>query len=249
MDEAQEVLAIAQSALQAGTVVTRVVVDSGIYLLRLVGPAAPAIVKALQDRNFAGSSSLRKMVTSGATTYFDVPEEKVKDFTKEAKKSGIMYHVISREGDNGEKIYTYLVHQEDAAKLNRIAEKLGITAVKIASREEPAEERKETSQVKPQGISDERKILEDMMAENPLELDDVQRNPKDGLQMEEGPSGSPSGISHREKKSSVRENIKQLTAETGKKPESNARKTMKELMADGMEAVEDLTVNMFEKQI
>ncbi len=162
------------------------------YFLRISGAAAKhvlAMLMALKNKpnNSPGQLKLKEMLKSGKpSTVFDMPEEKLAEFAREAKLYGIQYVVVKQSDGNG--VYDILSYVEDAAKINRICEKIGLgrvneTGAVLDTNVTEAEKQNAVS------LSDEQHIMKDMASPNEAER---KENPK---AREASEKDSPSGDS------------------------------------------------------
>lgn len=83
-----------------------------------------ALVMALMKDNekLAGKTSLRRLLQDGKELkVVPLPKEKIEAFTREAKRYGVLFTIIN-DKESGE--VDLLVRAEDAAKINRIFERI-----------------------------------------------------------------------------------------------------------------------------
>ena len=105
--------------------------------LRLTGAAAKniaallyAVLKDKDKTKTKGRQRLSAMLRSGKPLkVFSVPENQLKDFTKEAKRYGIVYCALRGKGDATDGIVDVLVRAEDAARINRVVERCHLATV------------------------------------------------------------------------------------------------------------------------
>jgi hypothetical protein len=110
----------------------RIVLLGAEYTLRLSGTAALRIAAALwsiatTQQRTRGKARLAKLLKDGKELkVFSITEAQLKDFAKEAKRYGVLYAVIKGTKENPDALVDVMVKAADAAKINRIAEKLAI---------------------------------------------------------------------------------------------------------------------------
>ena len=115
---------------QEAEMIVRLALQGGMYMLKLTGQGAVHIAAMLsamknQPDNSPGKKRLTDMMKSGKELLvFTIPEERLKEFARETKRYGIQYCIAKRAGDDG--LYDLLVRAEDASKINRVCELLGI---------------------------------------------------------------------------------------------------------------------------
>jgi len=102
------------------------------YTLRLSGTGAKNLAGALwavstSQQKTKGKARLASMLKSGKELkVFTVAEADLAAFSKEAKRYGVLYAVIKDVGNNPDAVADVMVRAEDAAKINRIVERLGL---------------------------------------------------------------------------------------------------------------------------
>jgi hypothetical protein len=100
------------------------------YALRFSGAGAKNLASAVwsvatTQQKTKGKARLESLLKSGKELkVFGITEAELKDFAKEAKRYGVLYAVIKGVGDNPGNHVDIMVKAEDAAKINRIVEKL-----------------------------------------------------------------------------------------------------------------------------
>ena len=126
-----------EAAGQATDQVVKVTLDGVEYILRLTGKAAvntaamlAAMAKtAMENRESRGAQRLATMLKSGKElTVFSIPEQRLKEFSKEAKRYGVTFCAL-RDKDVKDGVVDLLVRSEDASKINRIIERYSMEAV------------------------------------------------------------------------------------------------------------------------
>lgn len=166
-------------------IVTRVVLEGSVFMVKIAGRAAMNILaflaaagdKALDSaEHMAGKKNLASMLKSGKElTLFTLTEEQMKGFASESRHYGIQYSVVKRSpADKAEGIYDVLCKAEDAVRLNRILERLGVTRVEVTAEGNEAT----PEQAADSRVSDVRTLMSQM-----LQPDERQSNPETAADM------------------------------------------------------------------
>lgn len=193
------------------------------YFLRISGSAGKhmlAMLMALKNKpnNSPGQIKLKEMLKSGKpSTVFDMPEEKLSEFARESKLYGIQYVVVKQSDGSG--VYDILSYVEDAAKINRICEKIGLgrvdeTRAVLDTNVTEAEKQNAIS------LSDEQQIMKDMASPNEAER---KESPK---VREASEKDSPSGDSLKDTAEAERTVITGMSFEDKEEEIPEAAKTM-----------------------
>ncbi len=127
-----------EAATQAVSQVIRIVGDGLDIALRLTGAAAKetaillyTALKSQGEKNKPGRQKLTKMLQTGTARIFDVPESKMKEFVQEAKRYGISYCVLRKPKTGDKDMHEIIVHEEDAGRISRIADKIKVGTVTV----------------------------------------------------------------------------------------------------------------------
>lgn len=108
--------------------------EGGEVLVRLTGAGARQAAAALlavsaSHEKTKGRARLAAMLKSGKElTVFTLGAEQLKPFAREAKRYGVLYAVVKERGGDGP--VDLIVRAEDAGKINRIVDRLGLGAVR-----------------------------------------------------------------------------------------------------------------------
>lgn len=153
-----------EAASQAVNQVVRIVGEGLDIALRLTGAAAKetaillyTVLKSQDEKNKPGRQKLTKVLRTGTAKVFDVPESKMKEFVQEAKRYGISYCVL-RKSKNGDKdMHEVIVHEEDAGRISRIADRIQAVTVETVPKAQAKE-------VPPMTEED---LLNGLLSENP----------------------------------------------------------------------------------
>ena len=118
---------------QAAEQIVRYSIEGMEYTLKLAGKGAEHLAAMLMALNRAeqktrGHTTLRALLKSGKElTVFSIPPDRLKEFAQEAKRYGVLYCALKDKTPSA--VTDILVRAEDAAKLSRIVERLGLGAV------------------------------------------------------------------------------------------------------------------------
>ncbi len=106
-------------------------------LVRLTGAgakqaAAALLAVAASREQSKGKARLGSLLKSGKElSVFTLTQEQLKPFAREAKRYGVLYTVVKDKKENGP--LDLIVRREDAGKINRIIDRLGIGTVRPES--------------------------------------------------------------------------------------------------------------------
>lgn len=118
---------------QAAEQIVRYSIEGMEYTLKLAGKGAEhlaAMLLALNrvEQKTRGHTTLRALLKSGKElTVFSIPPDRLKEFAQEAKRYGVLYCALKDKVPSA--VTDILVRAEDAAKLSRIVERLGLGTV------------------------------------------------------------------------------------------------------------------------
>lgn len=122
---------------EATDMTVKMVLEGSEMVFKLAGKGTAELAKALvkfakvlhnEDLRTKGKVTFRSMLKSGEPlTRFVIPENMLKAFHEDSKLYGLKYHII-RDKNSIDKSTDIVVYQQDAAKVNRILEKLGLSA-------------------------------------------------------------------------------------------------------------------------
>lgn len=224
--------------------IIRMALQGAMYFIRLTGDGAThmvAMLKALKDKpnNSPGVIKLKEMLKSGKpTVVFSIPEDKLGEFASETKLYGIQY-VMAERHEGGRAIWDLLVYAEDASKIQRVAENIGITNLKQLDGKLETNVTEEEKQ-RAVEITIEQKKLKDMMSPNKRERE---AGPERSGLTEERPSGSSSsGINSVNGRISIMEELgsKKAEIESAMDIFAMARDLRQNMMQDAPQAVKDM---------
>lgn len=178
--------------------VTRVVLDGAVYMVSLAGKAAgqlltflaaaaaSGIKKAATADKISGQAKLASLLRSGKELkLFTFTEEQFDEFKKEAKRFGIVFSAVRRsEKDIADGTYDVLCKAEDAVRLQRILERMGVTEVEVsasgsrATPEQAASKEIKDVEILAQELANIREMMGQMFSpdgreQNPVQAADV----------------------------------------------------------------------------
>lgn len=125
---------------EAAEQIVRMTLEGTEVALRITGAgaknaAAMLLAAAASNEKTKGRARLSAMLKSGRELrVFPIRFDDLKGFAKEARRYGIAYAVVKQK--DGESV-DLLVRTEDASKVNRIAERLGLCRMRDDAREAP----------------------------------------------------------------------------------------------------------------
>lgn len=120
---------------QAAEQVVRLSLEGIAYTLKLTGKGTERLTAALlalagSQEKLKGRATLHAMLKSKKELkVFTIPSDRLHEFVKETKRFGVLYCVLKEKNPGPEAMCDLLVKAEDAAKINRIIERLGLTHV------------------------------------------------------------------------------------------------------------------------
>lgn len=127
---------------QAAEMMVRYAMEGMEYTLKLTGKGTErlaAVLMALskdQQKN-KGKTTLNALLKSQKELkVFTIPENRLKDFAKESKRYGVLYCVLKEKKSSKDSLCDVLVRAEDAAKINRIVERLELNQVAVVAQEQ-----------------------------------------------------------------------------------------------------------------
>ncbi len=241
--------------------VTRVVFDGSIFVIRAMGTGLLVLLNIISaaekaDKNSPGKKSMKAMLKSGKElSVFTFKEDKLKSFVTEAKKYGLQYCVIKRSDiDKEAGTYDVVCKAEDAARLNRVLEKIGVTRVDVNAQGEEVSDDKSNDNQEQEGeeeqhfnsnVSSERDLMDMMLKpanpEQAAEEETTQSSRSAASYQKEADIEPERRTSVKADISSINENIEKLQPE----PEKNAEK---ELIANMMQMFSPAESNKKDKR-
>lgn len=213
--------------------VVRLSLEGFEVLARLTGSGAKNIAAMLytimkdNKKQTRGKSKLNDMLKSGKPLkIFTIKQEDLKKFADLSKDYGISYcALMNRKYKNADGMIDVMVKEEDASRINRIVEKFKLTTVdttKIKTEVTQAIENRE-AQKKEKGIQEKSKEeqLKDVLAEKPLQKEQISQENFNVAKIEKSPLSEPSskmqeGVSKGIEKPSVKKELAELKIEAKK---------------------------------
>lgn len=122
---------------QAAEQIVRITLAGSETLVRLTGAgakqaAAALLAVAASREQSKGKARLGSLLKSGKElSVFTLTQEQLKPFAREAKRYGVLYTVVKDKEKSGP--LDLIVRREDAGKINRIIDRLGIGTVRPES--------------------------------------------------------------------------------------------------------------------
>lgn len=186
-----------------------------------------------------GKTRLTNMLKTGKPLkIFTIRAEDLKKFSQEAKKYGVLYCALAdKKNSKIDGMVDIMVREEDASKMNRIAERFNFRDVASIKRELEQEMNKTNSQ----------EVVEIAKSEEEQFIDDIMPKPKEELQQEipsnntkETEEKSPLGISSNiksddktessdEEKKSVKKELKEIADELKIKEEKEKQQEKQDI--------------------
>lgn len=186
-----------------------------------------------------GKTRLTNMLKTGKPLkIFTIRAEDLKKFSQEAKKYGVLYCALAdKKNSKIDGMVDIMVREEDASKMNRIAERFNFRDVASIKRELEQEMNKTNSQ----------EVVEIAKSEEDQFIDDIMPKPKEKLQQEipsnntkETEEKSPLGISSNiksddkmessdEEKKSVKKELKEIADELKIKEEKEKQQEKQDI--------------------
>ncbi|MCM1083337.1 MAG: PcfB family protein [Clostridium sp.] len=150
---------------QEAELVTRLVLNGTVFMVRLAGQTAEGAAKLLtflaaaaKSENAPGQKRLADLIRSGKPIQlFTLEAAQLDEFKAESKKYGIAYSIVEREDGT----FDILVKEEDAVRINRVLE--NIAAVPAFTAEETDEQAEEVKSISDMPLSDIRELINRMM--------------------------------------------------------------------------------------
>ena len=221
--------------------VVRLSLESTEVVLKLTGSAAKNVAAALyailknKDKNkISGHQRLAAMLKSGKELkVFSVGEEHLKQFTKEAKRYGVVYCALKGKEQNPDGLVDIMCRAEDASKINRIVERFKMATVDAASIKHDVEQSRAAKtpaapeKAKPEKDAEDR-LVDDLMGK-PIKKEERESPNPSAARTEKSPLSAPTsekqprtaeGTSKKaEDRPSVREELREIKASRRKKEE------------------------------
>ncbi len=155
----------------------KIYLDGVGFTLRIAGEGSKNLIAFLiamskDNRQIKGKTRLTNMLKTGKEVkIFTIKAENLKKFSEEAKKYGILYCVLAdKKNEKIDGIVDIMVRQEDASKVNRIAERFNFEKVTTATIEQESKEK--SAEKETQEKSKDEQMADELLAE-PKELEEI----------------------------------------------------------------------------
>ena len=164
--------------------IVRISLEGADYAIRIVGSGAKNIaaflLAAFKSDGTDGKTKLRgrerlvNMLKSGKETkIFAVKNSDLEQFTKEAKRYGIVYCVLKDKNGTPNGTSEVMAKAEDASKISRIMDRLEFAAVPLATVESTPTERRSQSATRGElDRDDTEKLLDQLLGEDGVPAND-----------------------------------------------------------------------------
>ena len=208
---------------------------------KIVGEGAKNIAmiitaKMAENKQTKGKTRLATMLkTNKELKIYTFKAEDMKKFSQEAKKYGVLYCVLANKKNSKiDGLVDILVKDEDASKVNRIAERFEFAKIDKALIAKDINEQEKAKQVTNE-ITDEEKLVNDILSNPEEEIQEVMQENSPSKENTEEKNQLESSLStkHKNKSKTNEENkpsVKQELAEITKEVESRekAKENIKE---------------------
>lgn len=216
--------------------VVRLSLEGFEVLARLTGSGAKNVAAMLytimkdNKRLTKGKRKLNDMLKAGKPLkIFTIKQEDLKKFAKASKNYGISYcALMNKKNKNANEMIDVIVKEEEASRINRIVERFKLTTVDTARMETEVTKsiEKREAQKKEKGVQEKSKEeqLEDVLAQKPLQKEQISQENFNVAKTEKSPLSEPSlttskmqeGVSKGAKKPSVKKELAELKVEARK---------------------------------
>ena len=215
--------------------VVRLSLEGFEILARLTGSGAKNVAAMIytimkDKKQTKGKTKLNNMLRAGKPLkIFTIKREDLKKFAKESKNYGISYcALIDRNNKNLDGMVDIMVKEEDASRINRIVERFKLTTVDTAKIETEVTKsiKNREAHKKEKGVQEKSKEeqLEDVLAQKPLQKEQILQENFNVAKTEKSPLSEPSlmtskmqeGVSKGAKKPSVKKELAELKVEARK---------------------------------
>lgn len=156
----------------------KIYLDGVSFTLRIAGEGSKNLITFLialskDNKQTKGKTRLSNMLKTGKELkIFTIRSEDLKKFSQEAKKYGVLYCVLAdKKNEKIDGLVDIMVRQEDASKVDRIAERFNFTD--IATIKHEIEKEKEEKAKAMEKKSEDEKMVDELLAE-PDELEQTE---------------------------------------------------------------------------
>ncbi len=155
------------------------------FTLRIAGEGSKNLIAFLiamskDNKQTKGKTRLTNMLKTGKELkIFTIRSENLKKFSEEAKKYGILYCVLAdKKNEKIDGMVDIMVRQEDASKVNRIAERFNFEKVDTAAIAQSLKENEKNTPNQIQEKSKNEQMVEELL-EEPKELEEIINSSED----------------------------------------------------------------------
>ena len=212
----------------------RLYLDGVEHCIKIAGVGAKNIAVILiamskEKKQTKGKTRLTNMLKTGKPlTIFTIKADDLKKFSQEAKKYGVLYCALANKKNSKiDGMVDIMVREEDAAKLNRIAERFNFKDVATIQREFEKEKQERAKQAeinnKEKPKSEEEQFIDDIMPkENEEQKEIPSNNTKEAEEKSQSEISSNIKLNNKvkdsdNKKKSVKEELKNAEIEAREK--------------------------------
>lgn len=156
----------------------KIYLDGVGFTLKIAGEGSKNLITFLialskDNKQTKGKTRLANMLKTGKELkIFTIRSEDLKKFSQEAKKYGVLYCVLAdKKNEKIDGLVDIMVRQEDASKVDRIAERFNFTD--IATIQHEIEKEKEEKAKTIEEKSEDEKMVDELLAE-PEELEQTE---------------------------------------------------------------------------
>lgn len=156
----------------------KIYLDGVGFALRIAGEGSKNLITFLialskDNQQTKGKTRLTNMLKTGKELkIFTIRSEDLKKFSQEAKKYGVLYCVLAdKKNEKIDGLVDIMVRQEDASKVDRIAERFNFTD--IATIKHEIEKEREEKEKAMREKSEDEKMVDELLAE-PEELEQTE---------------------------------------------------------------------------
>ena len=191
------------------------------FTLRIAGEGSKNLIAFLiamskDNKQTTGKTRLTNMLKTGKELkIFTIKAENLKKFSEEAKKYGILYCVLAdKKNEKIDGMVDIMVRQEDASKVNRIAERFNFAKVDTATIEQELKGKEKNKETQEKSKNEQ---MVDELLEEQKELGEIVNSNED----------SPSNIKSEEKNQLENSSSTKNKLEENNKLYHNGKKSVK----------------------
>lgn len=158
----------------------KIYLDGVGFTLRIAGEGSKNLIAFLiamskDNRQTKGKTRLNNMIKTGKELkIFTIKSENLKKFSEEAKKYGILYCVLAdKKNEKIDGMVDIMVRQEDASKVNRIAERFNFGKVTTATIKQESQENNVIKETQEKSKDEQ---MADELLEEPKELEEIENS-------------------------------------------------------------------------